>query len=167
MTRQFSTIRRTGRNPFSVAVHLDESLPAKGRDRSVAERAAARETKRRNEWIKSATQRAEQLKAAERRRVADANRRIAEHNALLTGKTARVSKPRVITVEQSCSVRNPPRPLQNCQRLRVWEIAAAIGMTSARTVALLREHGEYVRNAHSTVVAPAATAFITAHKIGA
>lgn len=164
-------------NPFGVTLvaALDENRPAYVRRPGIRprgltlaqQRQAARDAKRTNEHVKSAKRAWQQREATERRRRADAERALTQLKQVLAGgcEVDSATGLRVEHVQPSRSVqRGGSRALPSCQRVRVWQIARRIGKPSAEVVQMLRDAGEWVRNAQSTVVAPAATAFITAQE---
>jgi len=150
---------RPGLNPRQsvteqLAVLLDENAPARRRTISQQRKSAnrrsaeAKEAKRRNEWIKSATREAERREADKRRQAAP--------------KPAPVVP--VHTPAEPVSIRwgssqpaLPPRERLNCERTRVHELAREVGISSRDMVELLRsQFQEYVTCAQATVVAPVA-----------
>jgi hypothetical protein len=148
---------RPGLNPRQsvteqLATLIDENSPARrrtvSRERKAANRrsAEAKETKRRNEWIKSATVAAEQ-----RRQPTKPKPVIAE--------PVRQSAPvEPVSIRWGSSQPSlPPRERLNCERTRVHELAREVGISSRDMVELLRtQFHEYVTCAQATVVAPVA-----------
>lgn len=154
-------------NPFAITARIDANAPAKPRpmprpDVFGPPILAAREQARRD------------------KRTAEVTAQVAAGNdadAVLRTLRARLApQPPLPTRQQPTDVpmprtqpgdlsapAQPTRDRLTCERMRVWQIAKAIGKPSAEVVQLLRAHGEWVANAQSTVVAIAATAFITAN----
>lgn len=154
--------RYVGGNPFLVREMPRPRIsrvprPGDPRPRNVEQRHQARDAKRIAEHIKSVQRAQEQRSAALRRKVADAQRRV----AILASVDEGAPAVREVTVTPSQSVRNPARVLvgTTCRRLRVWQLAEACELTSAEVVTMLRESGEWVNNAQSTVVEPVAKRF--------